>query len=69
MTSSYHVTCHFVILWFIYLFFIFIYFLIFEINFLFKKIPRVKSISCHVSKSVFYIQFGPNIPNFFSLWC
>jgi len=29
--------------------------------FLIKKNPRIKLISCHVSESNFYIQFGPNI--------
>jgi len=47
------------------LIFYFDFLIFFNLLFLIKKNPRVKLISCHMSESDFYIEFGPNIRYFF----
>jgi len=41
------------------------FFILFFLNFF--KCPRVNPVVCHVSKSIFYIQFGPYICYFCSI--
>jgi len=62
VSTQYRVTCHFVV------FFIFFYFF-FLFSFFKRKFkcPCVNLVACHVSKSIFYIQFGPYICYFCSI--